>query len=257
MSLTITVQQPQRPWPQLSRAPYRSNRLNSSTRFSWVWTSISVLLPFSTKLIDLACGFISISDRISGLEANASQHALRSQRQGGQANADRIVNRVGDRRRNAESRAFSDAFGAERSAALLGEYDVVLDVGRNIVDAGDLVIGERGVGDLTRVKLHVLEHRKAKLHDRGAGQLRFHDVGVEGPSHVGGIDKLGQLHMTGFGINLDLDASTANHPERRDVVGHAGNGIGRFVGWDEAADPHHVAGLHAVFLLENLASLKI
>ena len=58
-------------------------------------------------------------------------------------------------------------------------------------------------------------------------------------------------------VNLDLDTSAANHPERRDVVGHAGDGVRRFVGRNEAADPHHIAGLHAVFLLENLASLEI
>ena len=37
---------------------------------------------------------------------------------------------------------------------------------RDIANAGDLVVGERGIGDLAAVELHVFGQREAELHDR-------------------------------------------------------------------------------------------
>ena len=56
----------------------------------------------------------------------------------------------------------------------------------------------------------------------------------------------------GLGIDLDLDARAADHPERRDIVGHAGLRVRRFVGRHKSRRADHIAGLHAVALLENL-----
>ena len=40
---------------------------------------------------------------------------------------------------------------------------------RDIVDAGDFVVGERGIGDLAAVEFHLLVQGEADLHDGSAG----------------------------------------------------------------------------------------
>ena len=62
--------------------------------------------------------------------------------------------------------------------------------------------------------------------------------------------------MAGLGVDLDLDADAGHHPERRRVGGHA-VGVGRHVIGLVGADADDVAGLHAVFLPEQLGERDI
>src|SRR4051812_40183826 len=110
----------------------------------------------------LASSVMSVSDWISLHFSQGAQHLFRGQRKRGKPHADGIVNRIGNSGRNSERSALANALGAERTAALLRHHDMVLDVRRNVVNARDLVVGERGVSDLARIKLHVLGHGEAK-----------------------------------------------------------------------------------------------
>src|SRR5262245_15560030 len=57
--------------------------------------------------------------------------------------------------------------------------------------------------------------------------------------------------MAGLGVDLELDAATGDHPERRSIGGEALR-IRRYVVWPVGAGADNVAGLHAVFLAKEL-----
>ena len=63
--------------------------------------------------------------------------------------------------------------------------------------------------------------------------------------------------MPGLGIDLDLAACGGAHPERRRVGGEPGRRIGRHVVRLVDAGAHDVAGLHAVFLAEQLGQRSV
>ena len=52
--------------------------------------------------------------------AQRAEHGFRGQRQFGEAHADRVVDGVGDGRRDAEGGELADALGAERPVRLIG-----------------------------------------------------------------------------------------------------------------------------------------
>src|SRR5580700_9701254 len=68
LSSTSTVQQPHRPCPQLSRAPNRSKRCNSSTRLRCGSISVETSWPLSVKL--MVCMLI-IRPQVGGPAAHA------------------------------------------------------------------------------------------------------------------------------------------------------------------------------------------
>ena len=106
----------------------------------------------------------------------------------GQSHADRIVDGIGDRGRNAEGSELADAFGAERAVALTPST-VSFIHRRHVVDARNFVVGKRGIGDLPAVEIHLLEHGEAELHQRGAGKLRLHDLRIDWTAGVGDVDQ--------------------------------------------------------------------
>src|SRR5215472_19176238 len=160
----MRVQQPHRPWPQLSRAPYSANSLRTtSSRVWWLATSALTGSPLSVKLIVRA----AILFVLEGLVLKRTERAvdgLGVERQLGDAHAAGVVDRVGDRRTAAEGGGLAHALGAERAVGLHRVDRLVLHHRRHVEDAGDLVVGERGIGDLAAVDVHLLEHGEAELH---------------------------------------------------------------------------------------------
>ena len=75
---------------------------------------------------------------------------------------------------------------------------------------------------------------------------------IDRRADIGDVDELRHPHCAGLGVDLDLGAGAADHPEGRRVGGEAGFVIGRGIARDEAADADDVAGLHAVFAAEEL-----
>ena len=100
--------------------------------------------------------------------------------------------------------------------------------GGQVVNAGDLVVGERRVRDLAGVEMHLLEHREAELHQRGAGNLRLDDPRIDRLAAVDDVDELDDPHVAGLGVDLDLGAGrrrssrTASTFGVRPVVGSGG-----------------------------------
>jgi len=78
----------------------------------------------------------------------------------------------------------------------------------------NLIVGEGGVGHLAGIELHLLLHGKAELHHRRAGELGLDDARVDRPTDVSDIDQFGHPHVAGLGIDFDLGAGGADHPER-------------------------------------------
>ena len=178
-------------------------------------------------------------------------YRFRRQWQAGQPHANRIIDGAGDRRRHAESAALAHALGAERTRLLDHVDGFVFHSRRNIANTRDLVIGERRVGALAGVEIHALEQREAQLHHRRTGNLRLDNRRIHRPTDIDQVDQARDLELAGFGIDFDFGASGADHPERRRIVGLA-RGVRRGVGRDIAADADDVAGLHAVFLAEDV-----
>src|SRR5262245_54385395 len=116
---TSTVQQPQSPWPQDSRAPLRPKCTCRSSIRLWCGATLAVTSrPLSMKLM-MRCPVISrFVQRPAGLRPQRAIHRLRTERQLGQANANRVVDRIRDRRRNTKGRNFAHAFGTERTVVL-------------------------------------------------------------------------------------------------------------------------------------------
>src|SRR5262249_59897138 len=112
---TSTVQQPQSPWPQDSRAPVRPKCPCRSSIRLWCGATLAVTArPLSVKLIE-RCAFISrFVQRVSGLRPQCAIDRFGIEWQLGQANANRVVDRIRDGGRNAKCRNFSNALGAER-----------------------------------------------------------------------------------------------------------------------------------------------
>ena len=61
-----------------------------------------------------------VLERLVVFGAQRAEHGFRSQRQFGEPHADRVVDGIGDGRRDAEGRDLADALGAERTVRLLG-----------------------------------------------------------------------------------------------------------------------------------------
>ena len=86
------------------------------------------------------------------------------------------------------------------------------------METRDLVVGERGVGDLAAVDVHLLEHGEAEMHQRRAGNLRLDDLRIDRACRSRRtLIELGDLDVAGLGVDLDLGAGAGDHPERRDV----------------------------------------
>src|ERR1700753_3319135 len=96
---TYTVQQPHKPCPQLSRAPFSSKWPdNISISVSCGMMLAETLAPFSLKRI-LRGSVISILGKRMAVELlNGAEDRLRRQRQLGQVNADGIGDRIADGR---------------------------------------------------------------------------------------------------------------------------------------------------------------
>src|SRR5215510_15452354 len=116
---TSTVQQPQSPWPQASRAPVRPKCPCSSSIRLWCGATLAVTArPLSVKLM-VRCAFISrFVQRVSGLRPQRAIDRFRIERQLGQANANRGADRIGNSWGNAKRRDLAHAFGAERTVML-------------------------------------------------------------------------------------------------------------------------------------------
>src|SRR6478609_693389 len=152
---TTTVQQPHRPCPQLSRAPNNANCVCSISTTLWCgFTSATTDRPFSVKLIVFVAGLISfVPEWLVVSRTQRAEHCLRSQRQFGEAHADSIVDGVSDRRRYTEGAEFADTLGAEWAVALIGVDCLVLHYRGHIANARNLVVGERGIGNLAAVNM--------------------------------------------------------------------------------------------------------
>ncbi len=120
----------------------------------------------------------------------------------------------------------------------------------HVEEPRNFVIGERGIRHLSGVEMHLLEHRETELHERRPGNLRFDDPRIDGRAAIDDVDQLENAHVPRLGVNFDLHASAADHPERGDVCRLAGFVLrGRVVGL-VSAGTNDVASQHAIFLLE-------
>ena len=128
---------------------------------------------------------------------------------------------------------------------------------RQVADAGDLVFGEGRIAQLAVGEFHLLVEGEAELHDRGAGQLGLDDARVYRGAGIGDTDQAQHPDMAGFGVDLDLGAGAADHPERRRVRRLTGGVIGRHIIGHIAAGADDRAGLHAVFAAEQFGDRQI
>src|SRR5215510_8873563 len=108
---TSTVQQPQSPWPQDSRAPVRPKCPCRSSIRLWYGATLAVTAtPLSVKMIVRRAFISGIVQRVSGLRPQRAIDRFWIERQLGQANPNCVIDRVGNGRRNAKRRHFADAF---------------------------------------------------------------------------------------------------------------------------------------------------
>src|SRR5262245_48682444 len=137
----MTVQQPHRPWPQLSRAPVSPNWVCSiSTRLWCGLTSAVTGAPLSVNVMVRAAVMSCLLQRLTLLRPDGAIDRLRVERHFHQPHAHRVIDRVGDRGADAEGRDLADALGSERAILLLVLDIEVLQVDRHVVEAGDLVV---------------------------------------------------------------------------------------------------------------------
>ena len=101
------------------------------------------------------------------------------------------------------------ALGAKWSVPLIGVDRLVHHDRRHVQHSGYLVIGKRGVGHLAAVKVHLLEHREAELHQAGAGDLRLHDARIDLLSAIDDIDDLASLTWP---VSVSTSTSTPAPP---------------------------------------------
>src|SRR6478672_6905945 len=101
-------------------------------------------LPLSVKWMVR----ISLLQRLVAGGTERAIDRLGGERQRGEPHADRILDRIRDRRRYPEGSALAHALGAERTGALLRLDRLVGHVGRDIEDARNLVVREGCVGHL-------------------------------------------------------------------------------------------------------------
>ena len=113
--------------------------------------------------------------RLVGVGAQRAEHGFGLERQLGEAHADRILDRVGDRRRHAEGRDLPDPLGAERAVLWCTSTGSLSMMRRHVEQPGDLVVGERALVTWPP-RDHLLEHGEAELHQRAAGNLRLDDA---------------------------------------------------------------------------------
>src|SRR5215208_4845621 len=149
---TSTVQQPHSPCPQDSRAPVSPNCVCRSSIRLWCGSTLAVTgTPFSVKLMDRCWFILRNFQGAPGLRTQGAIDGLGIERQLRQTYADRVVDRIGDRRRNAEGRDFADPFGAER-AVMLDVFDgKIFHHQGQIANARNLVIRQRCIGDLPAI----------------------------------------------------------------------------------------------------------
>src|SRR5579884_2925382 len=165
---TSTVQQPQSPCPQLSRAPVKPNCVCSISTSEWCgMASTCTGRPFRVNAMRRASAISGLLKRPALLGADRAQNSLRRKWQLRQPDADRVLDRVRDRRRNAERGDFARAFRAEWAVAL-DVLDGFIQQLRHVVNAGNFVIRHRGVDDLAAFEMHFFEHGEAELHQRAA-----------------------------------------------------------------------------------------
>src|ERR1700733_1159166 len=99
----MTVQQPHRPWPHVSRAPVSPNSVcSSSTRLWCGLTSALTGAPFSLKGMVRVAVMSLILQRLALLGAQRTINGLGIERHFHQADAAGVVDGVGDRGSDAE-----------------------------------------------------------------------------------------------------------------------------------------------------------
>src|SRR6476646_4280571 len=100
----------------------------------------------------------------SAPSTNSAKDALSIERHLRQPHPDRVVDGIRDGRRRAEGGDLADALGAKWAVGLFVIQIDILHHLRYIVEPGNLVIGERRIGHLAAVEMHLLEHREADVH---------------------------------------------------------------------------------------------
>src|SRR5262249_8761234 len=155
--------QPHSPCAQLSRAPNRSKRCcNSSTRF---WCGAISALTASPLRVKWTVR-ISLLQRHALRGAQRPKDGLGSDRQRREPTADLVLVCVRNRGRHRNRATLTYSLGAERTGALFGLDRLVDDQWRDVEQARNLVVGERGVGHLPGIEFHLLLHGEAELHHR-------------------------------------------------------------------------------------------
>ncbi len=105
--------------------------------------------------------------------------------------------------------------------------------------------------------MHFLEQREAELHQRRTRDLRLHDLRVYWLAAINNVDETQDPHLPGLGIDFHLAAGGGAHPEWGGIGCEPGGGIRRHVVRLVDAGADNVAGLHPVFLLEQLGERDI
>ena len=77
-----------------------------------------------------------------------------------------------------------------------------------------------------------------------AAELALHDAGIDRAAHVASAHQFGHADAPGFGIDFDLGAHAAHHPEGRDVGRLTGFQVRFLVRRRERAHADDVARLH-------------
>jgi hypothetical protein len=111
---------------------------------------------------------------------------------------------------------------------------------------GNLVVGERSVGHLTGVEVHLLEQGEAELHQRRAGNLRLDDSRVHRPPQSTTLMRRCDLTWP-VSVSTSTSAPAAAHIQNGVGIGREpGRRIGRHVVRLVDAGADDIAGLHAV-----------
>src|SRR5262249_37476457 len=108
----------------------------------------------------------------------------------------------------------------------------------------NLIIREAGIHDLALIEDHLFKNSEAELHGAGADKLALHDGGIDRRARIADIHQFDDANASGFRIDLDFGARTAQHPERCDLSRLAGLMIRLFVRRYEGSDTDDIPGLH-------------
>ena len=121
---------------------------------------------------------------------------------------------------------------------------------RNVADAGDLVVGERGVGHLAAVEPHVFGQGKAELHDRAPLSCVRATPGLIGLPQSAALTSFVTRTAP---VSVSTSTSTPAPPIIQNGVTLSDSPVcasGDFIGRHETRRADDVAGLHAVALLK-------